>query len=54
MSTILGWLARIIKIGILEFLARIGWRAAAGIVFTVFVAFALLIVLTIVLVGLLF
>lgn len=54
MDTILTWIKRIIEIGILEFLAKLGWKAWAGLILTVVVLVGVVIVLTLILVALLF
>lgn len=52
MAILLEWLKRIIRIGILEFLAKIGWKAIFGLLLAVAVLLAIVVVLVILLVQL--
>lgn len=54
MATILNWIKRIIEIGILEFLAKLGWKVWAGLILAVAALAALVIVLTLILVAMVF
>ena len=54
MSIILAWIKRIVEIGILEFLATLGWKVWAGLILTVVALAGLVIVLTLILVAILF
>ena len=49
MGTLLGWNKAILKIGILEFLTRMGWKVLLGLL----AALAVAIIVIVVLVGLL-
>ena len=53
MGTLLDWLKRIVAIGILEFLRRLGWRVLAGILLAIVALVGLVIALTIALIYLL-
>ncbi len=52
MALILEWLKRIIRIGILEFLSKIGWKAIFGLLVAVAVLMALVIVLAVIIIQL--
>lgn len=54
MATIINWIKRIIEIGILEFLAKLGWKAWAGLILTIVALVGAVIVLTLILVAVLF
>ena len=54
MDTILTWLKRIIRIGIFEFLMKLGWRVWLGLVVALFALILLVIFLVMVLLALLF
>lgn len=49
MGTLLGWIKAILRIGILEFLGRMGWKVLLGLL----AALAVAIIVIVVLVGLL-
>ncbi len=49
MGTLLGWIKAILKIGILEFLSRVGWKVLLSLLAALVVA----IIVIVVLVGLL-
>ena len=50
----LGWLKSILRIGILDFLSKIGLKAALGFLLTVLVVIAVLFLVVGLLVGLIF
>jgi hypothetical protein len=54
MSVIWDWIRRILKIGILEFLSRIGWKAVVGLLMALAVCLALIVALSIVIIILIF
>ena len=54
MATILNWIKRIVEIGILEFLAKLGWKVWAGLILAVVALAAVVIVLTLILIAILF
>ncbi len=53
MATILVWLKRIIAIGLLEFLRRLGWRVWAWLLLTIVVLVGLVVVLALILISIL-
>ncbi len=53
MDTIIDWLKRILKIGLLEFLRSIGWRFLGGVVLAFVALIGLVIVLTLILLAVL-
>ncbi len=53
MQVLLVWLRRIIEIGILEFLRKLGWKWLGGLVLGVVALVAIVIVLILVIVALL-
>ena len=53
MDTILEWLKRIIRIGIFEFLMKLGWRVWLGLAVTLIALVLLVIFLVTVLIGVL-
>jgi len=52
MELLLGWLKSILRIGILDFLSKIGLKAALGIVLTVLVVVAVIFLILGILVSL--
>jgi hypothetical protein len=54
MELILGWLKSILRIGIFDFLNKIGLKAALGILFTVLIVVAVLFLIIGILLSLLF
>jgi len=52
LQLLLGWLKSILRIGILDFLSKIGWKAVLSIVLTVLAVFAVLILIVGLLIGL--
>jgi uncharacterized membrane protein len=53
MQALLDWLKRIIEIGILEFLKKLGWKWLGGLVLAVVALIVLVVVLVMILVALL-
>ena len=51
MSILLEWLKQIIRIGILAFLSKIGWKALLALALGVVVIIVVLVVVVVVLVG---
>lgn len=51
MSILLEWLKQIIRIGILTFLSKIGWKALLALALGVVVIIVLLVLLMVLLVG---
>jgi hypothetical protein len=54
MNTIIEWIKRIIRIGIFEFLMKLGWRVWLGLAVALFGLTLLVIFLIMVVIGLLF
>lgn len=54
MGLLLGWLKSILRIGIIDFLSKIGLKAALGILLTVLLVVAVLFLMIGLLVGLIF
>ena len=53
MQTLLEWLKRIIEVGLLEFLKKLGWKWLGGLLLGVAALVGLVIVLVLILVALL-
>ena len=53
MKVLLDWLRRIIEIGLLEFLRKLGWKWLGGLVLGVVALVAIVIVLILIIVALL-
>ncbi len=51
MTVILEWIRRILRIGLLDFLASLSWKAVAGVIFTLVVGAVILGVLVLLLIG---
>ncbi len=54
MQLLLGWLKSILRIGILDFLSKIGLKAALGVLLTVLAVIAVMFLIVGLLVGLIF